>query len=1057
MFEKLSNKADFVKTEKEILEFWQEKNIFKKSIQNHQEQEKQENPKEFHFYDGPPFATGLPHYGHLLASTIKDIIPRYQTMRGNVVQRKFGWDCHGIPVEMEIQNKLNLKSNHEVEQYGVENFNEECRSIVLRYTKEWKETVARIGRWVDFDNGYKTMDESFMESVWAVFKMLYDKKLIYRGFKVMPYSWKAATTLSNFEANQNYKDVQDPAITVKFECKEEENTYFLAWTTTPWTLTGNAALCVNATIDYVKIHDLEKNEFYYLAKNRVSAYFKEEKKKEKEGEKNFEIIEEMKGEKLSGKKYKNLLKKNKENVLSILKDSYVTDDNGTGIVHIAPTFGEDDYRVFFKNNKNTDINSFNKIDEDGNFKEDIEGLNIKGKNIKESDKDIIAKLKEENKLFKQDTIQHSYPFCWRTDTPLMYRAISTWFVNVEKIKSEMIKNNQSINWQPDHIKNGRFGKWLENAKDWAIGRNRYWGTPIPIWQSEDGDILCYGSIEQLEKDSGQKIDDLHKHFVDKIVIKKNGKKYHRVTEVLDCWFESGSMPYAQSHYPFKNKESFEKQFPANFIAEGLDQTRGWFYTLLVLSTALFNKAPFKNVIVNGLILAEDGKKMSKRLKNYPDPNFVLEQYGADALRTYMINSNVVKAESLKFSENGIKEILKNIMIPLWNCLSFFTTYANLDGYHYEKIEVANLKNSLDRWIFSYKESLIKKMTTAMDNYQLDKAVPPLVLFIEQLTNSYIRRCRRRFWKTESDEDKKQAYFTLYSILKDLAKLIAPFMPFIAEKIYSVLKTEQDLESVHLNDYPIYNQKNIEEELEQEMFLVGEIISLARSIRLQHKLKVRQPLKSLTIISQNDFCSKVVKNNIGILKEELNMKEIIFSKEEDHFVSYSAKINFKILGKKYGAKVNQINKEVMTWNSSEIASALQGQPKTIVIEEQKIILNSEELDIRRVEKTGFAIANKNEITCAIDTELDEELILEGISREVVNRIQKFRKEMDLEYDQEIDIQYCCPDEKIKKSIFQFSDYILKETIGIAITEKENLQNALKEEINEKEIFFVVVEG
>ena len=1054
MFQKLSNKPNFPTTEKEILKFWQEKNIFKKSLDNRSQEKNKENFKEFFFYDGPPFATGLPHYGHLLASIIKDIIPRYQTMKGNLVQRKFGWDCHGLPVEMEIQKKLNLKNTYEVEEYGVANFNEECRSIVLKYTDEWKSTINRIGRWIELENNYKTMDLSFMESVWAIFKILYDKGLIYKGFKVMPYSWKGATTLSNFEANLNYREVDDPAVTVKFKLSAEENSYFLAWTTTPWTLIGNSFLCVNEKIDYVKVKNIEKNEFYYLAKNRFEFYFGEDE--------NFKIVKEIKGTQLFRKKYQFLFPHLKEGTkeqysyFTVLADDYVTDGSGTGIVHIAPPFGEDDWRVASdyckKNDKKINVDLMDYVDTNGNFKENIDF--ISGENIKEADKKIVKKLKEEDKIFKHSTLKHSYPYCWRTDTPLIYKAIETWFVNVEKIKQQMIDNNQKINWQPSHIKDGRFGKWLENAKDWAIGRNRYWGTPIPIWLSEDGDILCYGDVVSLEKDSGKKIDDIHKHFVDEIEINKNGKIYKRVPDVLDCWFESGSMPYAQKHYPFENKENFEQQFPADFIAEGLDQTRGWFYTLLVLATAVFDKNPFKNVIVNGLILAEDGKKMSKRLKNYPDPNTVLEQYGADALRAYMINSNVVKAESLKFSENGIKEVLKNIMIPLWNCLSFFTTYANLDNYQYCEMEIEALNYSLDKWIFSYKESLIKKITQAMDDYQLDKAVPLLVIFIEQLTNSYIRRCRRRFWKSENDSDKKQAYFTLYSVLKDLAKLIAPFMPFIAEKIYRVLKISGEIESVHLTDYPSYNQKNINQELEKEMFLVGEIISVARSIRLQHKLKVRQPLKNLTVISQEPFFQKVVKNNLKILTEELNVKEVIFSKDENHFVCYSAKINFKILGKKYGKKVNQINKEVMNWSSQEIANAMQGKPKKIVIEEQEILLNAEEMDIRRMEKQGFAIANKNEITCALDTELNEPLIFEGISREVVNRIQKFRKEMDLEYNQTIEVEYQCDDSLITDSILKHSNYILKETIATEIVKKENLKNPLKDEIEDKEINFKI---
>ena len=1029
MFEPISNKVNFVELEKEILSFWQDKQIFAKSL------EKTKNKKKYVFYDGPPFATGLPHYGHLLASTIKDIIPRYQTMQGRYVPRKWGWDCHGLPVEMEIQNKLNLKSNAEVEAFGVDRFNEECRSIVLRYTEEWKKTIQRLGRWVDFDNGYKTMDKKYMESIWWVFKKLYDKGLIYRGFKVMPYSWQAGTTLSNFEANLNYKDVQDPAVTVKIPSATEENTYFLIWTTTPWTLISNLALCVNNDIEYIKYpiqdeyyitsknyyleleHRSDYQAFYaeflllflykfeeigttdtnkllygyklhqyidnivsnrkrstsfikqgYLeysengngsrlkitekGKEYLEEYLKKKNKPwenlllekysfdlrywyiystintkdslqnensfiEKLNENNINNIDDfelsniksffltlvkniypeanesvkdeinnadlslptiqfIKGSDLAGRMYSPLFpyaqnsKVDTTRCYRILADDYVSETDGTGIVHLAPAYGEDDQRICLANGIKE---VFDPVDADGNFVKEIDF--IAGENIKAADKKIIAELKDKKLLLKQDTIQHSYPFCWRTESPLIYKAMATWFVDVQKIKDQLVANNQKINWQPEHLKNGRFGKWLADAKDWGISRNRYWGTPIPIWQSEEGDYLCYGDLATLEKDTGKNISDMHKHFIDDLIVEKNGKKYRRIKDVLDCWFESGSMPYGQQHYPFANEEEFKREFPADFIAEGLDQTRGWFYTLLVIGTALFEDAPFKNTIVNGLILAEDGKKMSKKLKNYPDPHDVFNEYGADALRSYLINSNVVKAEDLYFSEKGLKEVLRKIMIPLWNSFSFFITYANLDQYHYRELDYKEIDNSLDLWILSYKESLLANIVEALDNYQLNKAVPLLVTFIEQLTNTYIRRNRRRFWKSENDEDKNKAYFVLYTVLKDLAKIIAPFLPFTAEKIYLTLKFPTDQESVHLENYPVSNPEWINKTLEEEMEVIETILLLGRNIRLQYRLKIRQPLQKITIISEVRDIEQIVTRNKSIIMDELNIKDIFF--------------------------------------------------------------------------------------------------------------------------------------------------------------------------------------
>jgi len=627
--QEVSNKIHFPDLEREILQFWREEEIFQKSI----DQRPEDLP--FIFYDGPPFATGLPHYGHLLAGTIKDVIPRYKTMRNFKVERRFGWDTHGLPVEYEVEQDLKLNGAEDIREFGVGKFNEACRSIVLRYTSEWRETVDRMARWVDFENDYKTMDRDFMESVWWVFKQLWDKGLIYEGVKVVPYSWRVATPLSNFEANLNYKDTQDPSVTLRFRMLDAENTYILAWTTTPWTLPSNMALCAGPQLEYVRLFLKETAERYLLVASRVATYFEEG---------SYEIEERMKGTELKGRRYEPLFdfaQKNKpsENAWKIYNDDYVSDESGTGLVHLA-CFGEDDVRIFNREG----IPIFDPVNEEGNFQEDMDFLS--GLNVIEANRPISQKLKEKGLMFRQETIEHSYPFCWRTDTPLIYKPISTWFVNVESFRERMVEHNRKVHWVPGHIRDGRFGKWLENARDWAISRNRFWGTPLPVWKNEEGETLCFGSVEELEKASGSKVPDLHKQHVDQLVIEHQGKTYHRVTEVLDCWFESGSMPYGQQHYPFENKELFEANFPANFICEGLDQTRGWFYTLVVIAQALFDKPAFHNCVVNGLILAEDGKKMSKRLKNYPDPTKMLDQYGADAIRLYMLNSPAVRGEDL---------------------------------------------------------------------------------------------------------------------------------------------------------------------------------------------------------------------------------------------------------------------------------------------------------------------------------------------------------------------------------------------------------------------------
>ncbi|MBX3041866.1 MAG: isoleucine--tRNA ligase, partial [Bdellovibrionaceae bacterium] len=705
------------KQEESILEFWDQEKIFARSMEG-------TNKKTYSFYDGPPFATGLPHYGHLLAGVLKDVVPRYWTMKGYTVPRRFGWDCHGLPVEYEINKVHKIESRKDVLKMGVANYNAACRGIVKRYSEEWKTTVRRVGRWVDMENPYFTMDVSFMQSVWWVFQELFKKGLIYEGYKVVPYSVGISTPLSNFEANLNYKMVQDPALTVSFPVAGQVDTHLLAWTTTPWTLPSNLALAVGKDIDYVKAKEIATGRTLILAEALLPNFFKAP-------DQEIEILAKLKGTELVGLIYEPLFPffgdRADKGAFRVILADHVTTESGTGIVHMAPAFGEEDYYACSK----AGIPIVNPVDDDGMFTSEVP--DYQGKRVKDADKDIIADLKKKNRVFKQDTIQHSYPYCYRSDTPLIYRAVSSWFVAVEKIKDGLIKNNKTTAWVPDHLRDGRFGNWLENARDWAISRNRFWGTPLPLWRNQEGEIICVGSREELEKLSGQKVEDLHIEFVDKITIPSPTGKSDlvRVEGVLDCWFESGSMPYAQWGYPKSNVEEFKKSFPADFIAEGLDQTRGWFYTLSVIGTALFDQAPFKNVVVNGLVLAEDGRKMSKSLRNYPDPMEVLNQHGADALRLYLIDSPVVKGQELKFSDKGVYDIVRKILLRWWNSYSFFTNYGNIDGF-VPKGDAKKSPNILDQWVLSRLHALIANTQKEMDAYRLYNVVPQLLQFIEDL-------------------------------------------------------------------------------------------------------------------------------------------------------------------------------------------------------------------------------------------------------------------------------------------------------------------------------------
>ncbi|MBR2363327.1 MAG: isoleucine--tRNA ligase [Spirochaetaceae bacterium] len=1061
MYKPVDPKANFPAQEEEVLSFWKEKDIFKKSIAQ------RKDSQEYVFYDGPPFATGLPHFGHFIPSTIKDIIPRYQTMKGYRVERRFGWDCHGLPVENLIEKELGLNSKTDIESYGVAKFNEACRDSVLRYVNEWEQTITRLGRWVDFDNDYKTMDPDYMESIWWVLKSLWEKGLLYEGHYILPYCPRCATVLSNHElALGGYKDVHDPAITVRFKVTEagphsndpelaNGSTYLLAWTTTPWTLPSNLGLTMGADIDYVKVAD--GDECYILAESRLGAYYKKPE--------DCTILWRKKGSELVGTRYQPLfpyfahLKEATDGsdgnpasigAFRVFNADFVSTEDGTGIVHTAPGFGEDDNLVF----KGTGVPTICPIDNECRFTDEVP--DYRGRFVKDCDKDIIDRLKGEGSLVKRDQILHAYPFCWRCSSPLIYRAVGSWFVKVEDIRDKMVAANQKINWQPDHIKNGRFGKWLEGARDWAISRNRYWGNPIPVWKCPDcGKTHCVGSRQELKELSGVYPEDLHKHFVDEITIPCDcGGTMARIPEVLDCWFESGSMPYAQNHYPFENKDYLESHFPADFISEGLDQTRGWFYSLTVLAAALFDRPAFKNCVVNGLILASDGKKMSKSLRNYTDPAEAVAMFGADAIRLFLMHSTAVKADDLKYSDEGVRDVLKGILIPLWNSYSFFVTYANIDGVEAAGHGFADSLpvNPLDRWLLSITQRMVQDVTVAMDAYDLSKAIDPIVSYIDQLNNWYIRRSRRRFWKSENDGDKKEAYETLYWALKTFARVAAPVIPFITESIWLNLRTKDDPESVHLADYPEYNEAHRDLELEFKMGTVQKAVSMGRSLRYQYNLKIRQPLKSVEFVTKNPDEKRVLLEMEESIREELNVKKVVFHQREDELVEYRAKANFRTLGKELGPLMKAASAAIAGLGQESIQSILEGSTLSIEVEGKSVELDSSKILVDRIEKANLKVVNEGTLTVALDSEITDDLRREGYVRDLVRGIQSLRKESGLSVTDRIHLKVSgsgSPD--LQEACSQFADFIKGETLAESLNWVEesdwNASNASQVEAGE----------
>ncbi len=1010
-FPDFGNDYRFPAFEEAVLKYWKEQKIFQRVLQQKREW--------FGFYDGPPFATGLPHYGHLVGGTLKDIVPRYWTMRGYHVERRFGWDCHGLPVEFEMEKTLNLNGSLAIREYGVDKFNEACRSIVLRYTSDWRKIVERMGRWADMDNDYKTMNPEFMESVWWVFEELWKKGLVYQGKKVVPYSWRLTAPLSNFEASQNYKSVQDPAITVLFPWAENPEEAFVAWTTTPWTLPANLGLAVHKDFTYVKYPLLQPTsagiKYAWVLRERAPAYAKE-LNLEKE-------VDEKRGHDLVGKKYRPLFPYYADhNAFRVIWGDFVSNTDGTGIVHMAPAFGEDDFfacqREKIELVDPTNQEAF--YTAEANHKD---ALQLAGKHVKDpaTDKEIIKWLKDQGRLLKQETLQHNYPFCERSDTPLIYKAISSWFVAVEKIKDGMQANNKTIHWVPGHIRDGRFGKWLENARDWCISRNRFWGTPIPVWICESCQHKqVIGSRAALNQLAGKDIPDLHSHFVDKIQADcpKCGKEksLKRTPEVLDCWFESGSMPYAQIHYPFEGKEAFDQQFPADFIAEGLDQTRGWFYTLTVLSAALFNKPAFKNCVVNGLVLAEDGKKMSKRLKNYPDPQLILDKYGADALRLYMMQSPAVHGEELRFSERFLVENMRAVLLPLWNAYQFFASYANIDGFNpsfWKSAPPVKERPRIDQWILALLQETESKVHKEMEAYEVANVFPLLAKFLDNLTNWYIRLNRSRYWEAKGEDfskDKLSAYCTLFEVLDRFGLLLAPNLPFFTEYLHGALHyglkpndlvSHSSLPSVHERLYslpPPLQAADIA--LIEEMALAQRAILLGRSLRAEAKIGLRQPLQAMSIAGLNAEEQKLLRAQQEMVLSELNLKEIRFLAQGTDLVVQTVKPNLKKLGARLGKKMQEVQQALRSWGANEITHFEKNGFATIAGER----IESADLLIERKAAEGKTAGALEGMVAELHTDLTPALRKEGLMRELVNRLQQRRKEMKFQLTDRIRVLY-----------------------------------------------------
>ncbi len=997
MFKELEN----VKTsevESEISKKWEKMKILDRCL------EKDEN---FVFYDGPATANGFPGLHHMVAKFLKDSFCKYKTMQGYKVLRKVGWDTHGLPVEVEVEKTLGFKNKNDIEKYGIKEFNEKCREIVWKNEKAFSDLTTKMGQFIDLEHPYVTYDNNYIETEWYILKKFFDEGLFYEGVKVVPYCTRCGTGLASHEVAQGYKEIEAQTVIVPMK-KKDEDVYFLVWTTTPWTLISNVALCVNPEYDYVKVES--QGYKFILAEALVSKVLGDDVK----------VLEKYKGKDLEYIEYEQLipsLKVNKKAFYVTLAD-YVTIEDGTGIVHIAPAFGEDDSKV----GRKYDLPYLNPVGEDGCYTEGI----WKGLNVFEADLEVIKYLKENDKLFKKQKMLHNYPHCWRCGTPLLYYSKPSFYLDVTKLKDKIIEANKTVNWYPAYVGEKRFGNWLENLNDWAISRSRYWGTPLPLWRCECGHDEMIGSRKELVEKAIEKIDEtieLHRPYVDDIHIKcpKCGKTMNRVSDVIDCWFDSGSMPFAQYHYPFENQELWESQFPADFICEGIDQTRGWFYSLLVISVFLKGVSPYKNVLVNDLLLDKDGKKMSKSKGNIVEPFTTIEKYGADTVRFYLPYVSPVWTP-LKFDEEGLKEVYSKFFNPLLNTYTFFQTYANIDKLDPREFEVNyNDLEEIDKWLLSKYNKLLKYVTESYDEYDLNKVVKALVTFVsDDLSNWYIRRNRNRFWASSLDNSKKAVYKTTYDVLVGLSKMIAPIVPFVSENLYTKLTDE---ESVHLASFPKYNEAQIDLKIEEKMDTVRDLISLGRKVREDVKIKVREPLSEVILDSKLE---SIIGDLTDLIKEELNVKEINFENDLDKYINYEIKPNFKVCGKLFGSSIKNFQEYLKNLDKETINKLNQGETISITLDNKDYEIDAEMLDIRVNSKEGYNTGINNNLFIILNTTLTPELINEGIARELVSKVQQLRKNKEFNITDRIYIYYYSDTDLLAK-LDKFIDFIKKETL------------------------------
>lgn len=1031
-FKPVDPRVDIQKVEREQLDYWKRKRVFARTTEG------RENARRYVFYEGPPTANGKPGSHHVLARSFKDLFPRYRVMQGDLVERRGGWDTHGLPVEIAVEKELGFSGKKDIEAYGIAEFNKKCREDVFRNIKEWEELTERTAYWVDLDNAYVTFTNDYIQSVWWILKQLWDKDLIYQGYKVVPYCTRCGTPLASHELSLGYDTIKDPSVFVRFPVKDQTGVYLLAWTTTPWTLPGNAALAVGANVDYVQVEgplpNGEGTEQLILAEALVS--------KALTNPENYTVLKRMKGKDLVGTRYNPLytfLPTDKDHAY-VLTGDFVSTEDGTGIVHIAPAFGQDDAEVGRKN----DLPTFMTVNGEGRFIEAID--KFKGQWFKDADPEIIRDLKERGLMYKSGKYEHSYPFCWRCSTPLMYFARKTWYIRTTKYRDQLVGLNQTINWTPEHIRDGRFGNWLDDVKDWALGRERYWGTPLPVWVDDrTGEALCVGSVEELSRLAGRDLTelDLHRPYVDDITFpnpKGTGGVMHRVPEVIDVWFDSGAMPIAQLGYPHKEGSAakFEEQFPADYICEAVDQTRGWFYSLHAIATMLFDSVSYKNVICLGHILDEKGEKMSKSKGNIVDPWSVLNAHGADAFRWYLFTSNP-PGEPRRFSTNLVGEVVKKFWLTLWNTYSFFVTYANSDEWTpvLDAPPVAE-RDLLDRWVLSELHKLVQTVTTAYDNYDVTNATRPVERFVDLLSNWYVRRSRRRFWASGMDADKRGAYATLYECLVTVSHLLAPAMPFLSDTMYRNLVWTPDgskPDSVHLSSWPVANLSLVDETLSEEMALVQQLVSVGLAARNAVDMPVRQPLATATFGLRRPAEEAVVQRYSDVIRDELNVKAITVMQGGQGVVSYKFSPVFAKLGKRLGKavpRIKEILQAVTPEQASEWAQALRnGQDLTIVLDGEPVTLAADEVDMRQEAQAGYAVAEDRGYAALLDVNLTDDLINERLAREVVRRIQSMRKDANFDVADRIEVVYQATP-RLTKAINQFEGYIRDETLAQSFT-------------------------